>query len=59
MVQNQKGETLYYTGKAGEKWLSPNSEEAFIGYSEQGALYRAGKLNKQHEGLWFSPYPAK
>jgi hypothetical protein len=55
----QTGEKLYYTGKAGEQWLSPNPADAFVGYNEAGAMYKAGKFNAQHEGLWFSPYLAE
>lgn len=42
-IKTQSG-ILYYTGRAGEHYLSPNANDAFFGYSEEGAKRKAQQL---------------
>ncbi len=36
----------YYTGKAGGDWITPNKEEAFYAYAEEGVQYIGNKLKR-------------
>lgn len=38
---------LYYTGKAGQEWVSTDPQEAFYGYSDQGVQFVGNKLMLQ------------
>lgn len=51
---NALGQNVYYTGRAGEAWVSTDRKEAFL-YSHGGAMYRAGLHNpyKPLHGLTF------
>jgi hypothetical protein len=40
------GSTVYYTGRAGLAFISPNAAEAFGGYSLDGARRMATTLNR-------------
>ena len=42
---------LYYTGRAGMNFLSPNRKEAFYGYSEEGAAIMAERMREMHPML--------
>lgn len=42
----ENGQTVYYTGKAGRDWLTENRNEAFTGYSLDGARRKALQFNK-------------
>lgn len=48
----ETGHVIYYTGKAGGDWVSPNRDDAFFGYSPQGAEFIGRKMMR------FSPVPA-
>jgi hypothetical protein len=39
---------FYYTGKAGDYWLSSDSTKAFFGYSLEGVRNVGEKLLRQH-----------
>lgn len=57
---DQNGETFYYTGRAGEGWLTRDTREAFTYTSQAMARSRAQNFNR-HEalhGMWFIPMPA-
>jgi len=41
-----EGGTLWYTGRAGEGFVSTNPKEAFLGYSLEGARNCAARLNR-------------
>lgn len=43
---DQRGQTLYYTGAAGELFVSQDRRRAFIGWYESGALVVAQRLNR-------------
>jgi len=49
------GDTVFYTGRAGEGWVSANPAEAFMGFSLEGARKRAIYLNRglQLHGIFF------
>lgn len=40
------GSRVWYTGKAGSAFVSPNPKEAFLGYYLEGAQRCAARLNK-------------
>ena len=40
------GSTVWYTGRSGEGFVSPNAKEAFLGYTVEGARLRALVLNR-------------
>lgn len=44
------GDVVYYTGRAGEGWVSANRAEAFAGYSLEGARRKALQLNRHTDG---------
>jgi len=50
-----QGGTVWYTGKAGDAFVSVNAADAFRGYSLEGARRRAALLNRGAElhGIWF------
>ena len=39
------GKTVWYTGRAGAAFVSPNAADAFVGYSPEHARVRAALLN--------------
>lgn len=43
---DQRGQTLYYTGAAGELFVSQDRRRAFIGWYESGAQMVALRLNR-------------
>lgn len=43
---NSTGEDLFYTGRAGAFWLSPNRAEAFTFELAEGAERRAERFNE-------------
>lgn len=43
---DQRGQTLYYTGAAGELFVSQDRRRAFIGWYESGAQVVATRLNR-------------
>ena len=45
----ETGETCWYTGRAGEGWVSTDPRDAFLGYDQAGAARRAAVLN---QGTW-------
>ncbi len=49
------GDRVWYTGKAGEGFVSANPQDAFLGYSLEGARNRAKNLNRMVgiHGIWF------
>ena len=40
------GNEFFYTGKAGQEWVSPKLSEAFAGYSKEGAERKAALFNR-------------
>jgi hypothetical protein len=50
-----EGSTVWYTGKAGEQFISADPHEAFMGYSLDGARNRAKNLNRMTpmHGIYF------
>lgn len=44
--RNSSGQTVYYTGKAGKYFVSPNPQDAFMGFSLEGARRKALQLNR-------------
>lgn len=44
------GDTVYYTGAAGEAFVSRDPARAFVGWYEEGAQVVAGRLNRMW--LW-------
>lgn len=40
------GNTVWYTGRAGAGWISPNRKDAFMGYSADGAARYASRFNE-------------
>jgi hypothetical protein len=40
------GHTVYYTGGAGERWVSESREKAFVGWVESGAQVVAERFNR-------------
>ena len=50
------GETVWYTGRAGQGWISPDPKEAFLGFSLEGARSRAKQFNQMEfvHGIWFT-----
>lgn len=47
----------YYTGRAGDGWLSADVKEAFR-YTKEGAENKAGGFNRtfgRFGGVWFEP----
>lgn len=55
----REGKTVWYTGRAGDDWVSPHRKDAFTGFNWQGASQKAIKLNKLTviNGITFSPVP--
>lgn len=43
---DRRGQTLYYTGRSGELFVSPDRRQAFIGWAESGAQGCASNLNR-------------
>lgn len=43
---NSSGQTVYYTGKAGKHFVSSNPQDAFMGFSLEGARRKALQLNR-------------
>lgn len=41
-----QGEVVWFTGRAGAQFVSPNEAEAFAGYSLEGARRKAMQLNR-------------
>ena len=41
-----EGKVVYYTGKAGDGWISDKMKDAFIGYSLEGARNKAKNFNQ-------------
>lgn len=48
------GATLYYTGRAGMEFLSPNKAEAFPYFTEQAVKRQADMMNRV--GFTFAPF---
>lgn len=44
LMHPDTGDVIFYTGRAGEKYVSGDRSEAFFGYSESGAQRQAEKL---------------
>jgi len=53
--RTKSGATLYYTGRAGAGFVSPNAAEAFGYQTIEGARRRATMLNtfEPFHGVWF------
>lgn len=55
---NAHGVEFWYTGRAGDGWVSKQPEEAFRGYHTiEGARFKAERLNRYHfalTGIWFT-----
>ena len=49
------GGTVWYTGKSGAAFVSPDPNQAFMGYILEGARRRATFLNRGFAltGIWF------
>jgi hypothetical protein len=49
------GKTVWYTGRAGDGWVSSNPKEAFLGFSLEGARSRATQFNRMTavHGIYF------
>lgn len=43
-ISKDTGAVRYYTGKAGEGWLSPNRSDAFFGYSLDGVIRMGNRM---------------
>lgn len=43
------GSTVWYTGRAGEGWVSPEPRDAYLGYSLEGARRFATQQNRYTE----------
>jgi hypothetical protein len=52
---NSNGDRVWYTGRTGKEFVSTNHEDAFLGYTLNGARDKAAKLNKmtQLHGIYF------
>lgn len=50
------GTVQYYTGRAGDRWLSPSIAEAFGYASLEGARRKAMNMNRMSKihGVWFT-----
>lgn len=54
------GRVVYYTGAAGEGFVSPRRNDAFVGWYESGAVRVAERLNRctAIHGIAFEPEAA-
>ena len=50
-INTETNHTIYYTGKAGGDWLSPNKSDAFFAYNADGVNYLGGKMQARHDSL--------
>ena len=52
---DRSGKRVWYTGKAGDGFISHNPKDAFMGYSLEGARHRAKILNRMTglHGVYF------
>lgn len=42
---DDNGNVSFYTGRAGDRWLSPDRSDAFAGYNAEGARRKATQFN--------------
>jgi hypothetical protein len=49
------GNVFWYTGKAGQEWVSPNQADAWNDYTLEYARHRAAQFNRMSSvhGLYF------
>ncbi len=52
---DQSGKEFFYTGKAGDAWVSQNKTDAFS-YSREGAIRKALTFNKLSMAVRFTAY---
>jgi hypothetical protein len=52
---DSNGNVFWWTGKAGQAWVSPNQSDAFLGLNIEGARAKALQFNRMSEihGLRF------
>jgi hypothetical protein len=52
---DRNGDRVWYTGRSGQEFVSHNHEDAFLGYTLNGARDKAAKLNKMTSlhGVYF------
>jgi hypothetical protein len=54
---DQQGRNVWYTGGAGDAFISDRKEDAFVGYTPDGAAHKASVLNRgtPFHGVQFTP----
>jgi hypothetical protein len=52
-AQIRNADVMYYTGRAGDHWLSPEITEAFIYLTHSEARIKAQRFNRQHDAIRF------
>lgn len=52
---DHQGSEVYYTGRAGDGWVSTDRRETFYWRSQEGATARAKEFNRHAgvHGVWF------
>ncbi len=52
-AQIRNADVMYYTGRAGDHWLSPDIREAFVYLTHSEARLKARRFNDHHNAIRF------